>query len=114
MPTLLPYYAALFIAIALGVCGQVLLKTGSMRAGDVVTQLFDPFTLVGLIAYGLAAVFYMGAIRKIPIGLAFPTVSISYVAVAVIAHYAWGEPFGVAQLAGIVLIGAGILLLYQV
>jgi small multidrug resistance pump len=113
MPTLLPYYAALFVGIAFGVAGQVLLKTGSMRTADVGAQFFDPFTLMGLVAYALAAIFYIVAIKRIPISLAYPTISISYVAVALIAHYAWGETVGLAQIAGIALVIAGIVVMHQ-
>jgi small multidrug resistance pump len=114
MPALLPYYGSLLVAILLGVGGQVLLKTGSTRTSDVLAQLFDPYTLMGLIAYALAGIFYIAAIKKIPVSLAFPSVSLSYVAVAIIAHHVWGEPLGWAQIAGIALIAAGILLLHQV
>lgn len=114
MPALLPYYAALGAAIACGVGGQVLLKTGSARTADLIGQFLDPFTLLGLGAYGLAAILYIIAIKKIPISLAFPSVSFSYAAVALIAHYAWGEALGPAQLAGIALIALGIVLLHQV
>ncbi|MGO8918519.1 MAG: EamA family transporter [Stellaceae bacterium] len=113
MPALLPYYAALAAAVLCGVGGQVLLKTGSARTADVVGQFLDPFTVLGLVAYGFAGVLYIIAIKKIPITFAFPSVSFSYVAVALIAHYAWGEPLGLPQLAGIALIAAGILLLHQ-
>jgi undecaprenyl phosphate-alpha-L-ara4N flippase subunit ArnE len=114
MPALLPYYASLLAGILVGVGGQVLLKTGSTRTGDVVAQFFDPYTLMGLVAYALAALFYIAAIKKIPVSLAYPTVSLSYIAVAIIAHRVWGEPLGWAQIAGIVFIAAGILLLHQV
>lgn len=113
MPGLLPYYAALFAAIAIGIAGQVLLKAGSARTGALLQQFLDPFTWMGLVAYGLAAILYIVAIKRIPISLAFPTVSLSYVAVALIAHYAWGEALGWPQLAGIALICGGILLLHQ-
>ncbi len=113
MPALLPYYVALVAAIACGVGGQVLLKTGSSRTADIVGQFLDPFTVLGLGAYGLAGVFYIIAIKKIPVSLAFPSVSFSYIAVALIAHYAWDEPLGVAQIAGIALIATGIVVLHQ-
>lgn len=114
MSALLPYYTALLVGIVFGVVGQVLLKAGSARTGDVMGQLLDPFTMLGLGAYALAALFYIAAIKKIPITLAFPSVSLSYVAVALIAHYGWGEPLGLPQIAGIALIAGGILLLHQV
>ena len=73
-----------------------------------------PFTLAGLGAYGMAAAFYIVAIKKLPITLAFPSVSLSYAAVAIIAHYLWSEPLGLPQLGGIALIAGGIFLLHQV
>jgi multidrug transporter EmrE-like cation transporter len=113
MPALLPYYAALLVSIVFGVLGQVFLKTGADRTADVAAQFVDPFTVMGLSAYGVGALFYIAAIKKIPITLAFPSVSLSYAAVALIAHYVWSEPLGVPQLAGIALISCGILLLHH-
>jgi small multidrug resistance pump len=114
MPAMLPFYAALLAAITFGVFGQILLKTGAERTSGMIAQFLDPFTVVGLGAYALAAVFYIVAIKKIPLTLAFPSVSLSYVAVAVIAHYLWGEPLGWPQFAGIALIAGGIFFLHQV
>jgi small multidrug resistance pump len=113
MAGLIPYYSALLAAILFGVVGQVLLKSGAVRTTDVVAQFLDPFTIIGLGAYGLATVCYIAAIKKLPLTLAFPSVSLSYVLVAVIAHYAWNEPLGWPQLGGIALITGGILLLHQ-
>lgn len=113
MPVLLPYYAALTVSILLGVAGQILLKTGAVRSSGMMAQFLDPFTILGFATYALAAIFYIIAIKKIPISLAFPTVSLSYIAVALAAHLIWGEPLGVSQLGGIALIAGGILLLHQ-
>lgn len=113
MPATLPYYAALAAGILLGVAGQILLKTGAERSRDVVAQFLDPFTIVGFGIYALAAIFYIVAIKKIPISIAFPSVSLSYVLVALAGHLLWNEPFGPAQLGGIALIAGGILLLHQ-
>ena len=113
MPALVPFYAALAAAILAGVAGQVLLKTGASRGADVVGQFLDPFTLVGLGCYAAAAVLYILAIRRIPVSLAFPTVSLSYIVVALIAHHLWGEPLGLPQLAGILFIILGLVLLHQ-
>jgi multidrug transporter EmrE-like cation transporter len=113
MASLFPYYLALFLGIAVGTGGQILLKLGSTRTTNVAAQLFDLFTLLGLCAYAGAAIFYIIAIKKLPISIAYPTVSLSYIVVAIVAHYAWGEALGVPQLAGIALIAGGILLLHQ-
>jgi multidrug transporter EmrE-like cation transporter len=113
MSGLLPYYVALLAGILLGVMGQILLKTGALRSVDMVTQFLNPFTMFGFFVYGLAAICYVIAIKRIPISLAFPTVSLSYVAVALVAHIVWGEPLGLPQLAGIALISCGVLLLHH-
>jgi small multidrug resistance pump len=113
MPALLPYYAALAGGILLGVAGQILLKYGAERSTGLIGQFFQPFTMVGLVTYALAAVFYIVAIKRIPLSLAFPTVSLSYVAVAIAAHLLWSEPLGLRQYAGIALIAAGIFVLHR-
>jgi len=106
-------YGALAAAILIGVVGQLLLKTGAERtANGVLAQLLDPFTLGGLAAYGLGAIFYILAIKRIPVSIAFPSVAISYVLVAIAAHLLWQEALGWQQFTGIGLIAAGILVLH--
>ena len=113
MPVLLPYYAALFVGILLGVAGQILLKTGAERSVGMLAQFVNPFTIVGFAIYALAAMFYIIAIKRLPLSIAFPSVSLSYIVVAVLAHFLWDEPLGPSQLAGIALIAGGILLLHR-
>jgi undecaprenyl phosphate-alpha-L-ara4N flippase subunit ArnE len=112
MTTPFPYYLALTAAILIGACGQILLKAGAagvtMRA-----QFLSLYTIVGLLAYAVAAIAYIVAIRRIPLSLAFPSVAASYVAVAIAAHYLWGEMLGWRQFTGMVLVGAGIFMLHR-
>ena len=58
--------------------------------------------LAGLALYGSAAFLYIIALRKIPVSVAFPSVSLSYAIVAVLGHFLFGEPFGIKQIGGIV------------
>jgi drug/metabolite transporter (DMT)-like permease len=110
----LPYYLALTAAILAGVCGQILLKNGAIHTpGGWVQQILAPYTIGGLLFYIVGALTYIYAIRRVPLTLAFPSNAAAYVLVAVAAHYLWGESFGWHQLAGIVVVGAGIFLLYQ-
>src|SRR6185437_11779941 len=108
-----PYYAALVAGILLGVAGQIALKLGAEGTKTIALQFFHPATIIGFAIYVAAAVLYMIAIKKIPLSLAYPSVSLGYVIVGIIAHVMWQEPFGLPQMAGIVLIGGGILLLHQ-
>jgi drug/metabolite transporter (DMT)-like permease len=69
--------------------------------------------MIGLTVYIVAALCYILALKKIPVSIAFPSVAASYAVVAVLAHVLWNEPLGWPQLAGIVLIGSGVLLIHQ-
>jgi multidrug transporter EmrE-like cation transporter len=107
------YYVFLAGAIILGVAGQVALKSAALAAPTVLAQFLSPLTLVGFAIYVVAALGYIVALKKIPVSVAFPSVAASYVVVAIIAHLLWNEPFGWPQIAGLVLIGGGILLIHQ-
>ena len=106
------YYVALGISILAGIAGQMLLKAGA-DAPDFFSQLLRPSTLAGLALYGAAALLYIIALRKIPMSVAFPSVSLSYALVAVLGHFLFGEPFGIKQIGGIVLITGGVVLINQ-
>jgi undecaprenyl phosphate-alpha-L-ara4N flippase subunit ArnE len=111
---LLPYYLALAGAIAGGIGGQLLLKAGSVGAQSTVAQFMRMPTLIGLGFYAFSAVLYVIALRKIPVSLAFPSVSISYAVIALLGYLLWSEPVGWFQVAGIALICIGVVLLYRV
>ena len=104
------YWATLFAAIATSMAGQTLLKAGA-GATQFVAQLLDWRTLLGFVLYGGAAILYIVALRRIPMSRALPCTAISYVAAALIGHYGFGEPLGVAQIAAIALICGGVVIL---
>ena len=107
------YYVSLLGAILLGVAGQIALKSGALGSSTVAAQFVNPLTVLGFAIYVFAAVCYIVALKRIPVSVAFPSVAASYAVVAILAHLLWDEPFGWPQLAGLVLIGGGILLIHQ-
>ena len=106
------YYVALGIGILAGIAGQILLKAGA-DAPDFFSQVLRPSTLCGLALYGSAAFLYILVLRKIPVSVAFPSVSVSYALVAVLGHFVFGEPFGLKQIGGLALIMGGVILINQ-
>jgi small multidrug resistance pump len=106
------HYVVLGIGILTGIGGQMLLKAGA-DSPTLVGQLLRPTTLLGLALYGSAAFLYIFALRKIPVSVAFPSVSLSYAIVAVLGHFLFGEPFGIKQIGGIALIMGGVVLINQ-
>ncbi len=105
------YWLTLAAAICTSLVGQVLLKAGATGDGGFVSQLFRPTTVVGLACYGGAALLYIVALRKIPMSVALPCTAASYVAIALIGHFAFGESLGAMKLAAIGLICGGVVLL---
>ncbi|MFN4282548.1 MAG: DMT family transporter [Alphaproteobacteria bacterium] len=105
------YYVSLAAGILLGVAAQLLLKVGASGDGGIVAQFLKPQSIIGLALYGFAAVFYMLALRKIPVSVAFPSVALSYVVLAVLSNLWLKEPLGATQIVALVLIVAGVVLL---
>ena len=107
------YYLSLVAAILFGIAGQIALKSGALGSATVAAQFLNPLTIVGFAIYVLAALFYIVALKKIPVSVAFPSVGASYAIVAVLGHVLWNEPFGWPQIGGLLLIGGGIVLIHQ-
>lgn len=105
------HWLALAAAISTSLIGQVLLKAGASGQGGFLAQLFRPTTIIGLACYGGAALLYIVALRRIPMSIALPCTAASYVAIALIGHFAFGETLGVQKIAAIMLICGGVLLL---
>jgi small multidrug resistance pump len=104
-----PFWLLLAAAIGASIVGNILLKIGS-TAPDFVAQLLDWRTLVGLVLYGTAALFYMVALRRLPISVALPFTAVSYIAAAFLGHYLFHEAIAPLHIAGIVLISGGVVL----
>src|SRR3546814_17009890 len=54
---------------------------------------------------------YMYALRRIPVSVAFPSVSLSYVLVAFLGVWLYGEAMSLPKLAGILLVCGGVFLI---
>lgn len=106
------FYVALGAGVLLGVAGQILLKSGA--SGETLLQQFlAPQSIVGLGLYFAAALCYMYALRKIPVSIAFPSVSLSYVLVALLGFWLYGEALTPSKLAGIALVCVGVFLIMR-
>jgi multidrug transporter EmrE-like cation transporter len=104
------YWIMLAAAITTSMAGQTLLKAGA-SVPNFIAQLFDLRTMAGFVLYGGAAVLYIVALRRIPMSVALPCTAASYVAAALIGHYAFAEPLGAARLGALGLICVGVVLL---
>lgn len=103
-------YLYLWSGIAIGIGGQGLLKAGA-GAPSFLEQIFDPLTLAGFVLYVGATVFYMMALRRIPLSVAFPSISVSYVVVVLLGAAVFGEHLSPLKIAGVAMIGVGVWML---
>ena len=103
------YYVALGISILAGIAGQMLLKAGAdaptlMEADHAALDPVRPgFLRLGGVLLHLCA-------AQDPLSVAFPSVSLSYALVVGAAYLFRDEPLGWMNIAGVVLISAGVLL----
>lgn len=111
---MLIYYLCLFTSILIGVGGQIAIKTGTLHTPGVSgLPLFQPYIMLGLSCYFVAALFYIYSLKQIPVSVAFPCVSLSYVVVALLAHLLWNEPFGSQHIIALAFILCGVFLLVR-
>jgi small multidrug resistance pump len=97
----------MWLGIVIGVGGQMLLKAGA-GAPDLMAQMTDWRTLVGLALYAAATLCYMVAIRRIPLSIAFPSISLSYIVVLAFGAIVFGEAVTIGKIGGIAMISAGV------
>jgi multidrug transporter EmrE-like cation transporter len=107
-------------AVLLGAVGQIIMKKGmqiygEVTAGSVWRQLVPilkvPQVTVGLLCYALSAVLWIAVVSKIDLSLAYPMVSVAYVAVFVASWFLFGEKISAIRIAGLVLIVAGVVVI---
>ena len=104
---------SLIVSILIGIIGQIILKTS-------VSGNYPPLPIIGIsnylfiiaaCLYFISLLFYTYSLKIIPLQIAFPSVSISYAAVAYLSHIIWGTSFGIKEICAITLITMGIILL---
>lgn len=109
----------LVISIVLGVCGQFLFKTGLNKMGGgidlswhIVKLFFTPFIGAGVCLYVLSTFTWLSALSKVPLSFAYPMLSSGYIIIYLVSVIFLGEQYSHTKLAAILLIIAGISLLY--
>lgn len=113
-------FAVLLTSISLATTGQVLLKSGMERIGELsvgeiptlVAQFFTTWQLVvGIGAFGLSSIFWLVALSRVPLSTAYPIVSLSYVLILTFSWFVLGERPSPVVWIGAALIMAGVSLI---
>ena len=119
-PTTL-HWVALVIAIVASQAGQVLLKLGASGLPPMEHDLFASLlaqmlrwqTLVGLSCYGSGTMFYVVALRRIPMSVAAPCTAVSYVSATLFGLLLFHETLSPVKIGGLALVCIGVVLLAE-
>jgi multidrug transporter EmrE-like cation transporter len=105
------------LAVALGAVGQIVMKRGMQVYGEVsaagvwgqlIPILKVPQVTIGLICYGLSAVFWIAVLSNVDLSLAYPMVSLAYVIVFVASWLLLGEQIPPLRILGLLIIIIGV------
>ena len=114
-------FGVLCIAIALGAFGQIFLKMGLGTSGiasghglvetvaHIARAMLAPKVILGLALYVISTFFWLTAISRVRLSVAYPLISMSYPLVVVLSATILGEQVRwVYAIAGLAFISAGV------
>ncbi|MFD3447564.1 EamA family transporter [Microbacteriaceae bacterium 4G12] len=113
-------YIFVFTSILLGAFGQVFMKLGTTKMGEIDTSsiiakvfhiLFNPIIFTGLSFYAISAILWIFGISKVPLSQAYPMVAFSYVIVFVLSVLLFKEVVNLPKVGGLSLIIVGVLII---
>ncbi|GAB4506098.1 MAG: SMR family transporter [Anaerolineales bacterium] len=109
----------LLAAVALGVAGQMVMKTGMTQVGALnalnlraLARMFsNPYVVLGIFCYALSSIVYLVALSRLPLSFAYPMVGLGYVIVVFLSWLILKEPVSPARWIGVLLICGGAFLI---
>jgi drug/metabolite transporter (DMT)-like permease len=117
-------FALLMIAMCLTVTGELLLKSGMNRHGELnvglstlvptAVKLFtSPFVIGGFFFVFSGALFWLAVLSRWPLSLAYPLLSISYIIGIIASVVLLKEKVTLVQVGGVLVIIVGVYLVSQ-
>ena len=104
-------YLTLFLSIAFGIVGQLLMKhTMSNKTEQLFTWTFIQQLVLALSVYSLGIVNWIFALRTVKLSIAYPLTSLNYVGILLGSYYFFDEKITLIRVIGVVLIFLGVLL----
>ena len=115
-------YAFILTGVLLNATAQLLVKAGTNTVGrfdfvaanivPIASRLaFEPHILAGVFCYVAALIVWIIGLSRVEVSVAYPMLSLGYIANAIAAWYLFDESLSPLKLAGIALIVAGVVLI---
>lgn len=123
-PPTLRHYGALAVSILMNSMTLILLKAvalqGSSRIdeaaalsfGTLLSAALSPLFMLAVCAFLAGVVFWVVALRRIDLSLAYPSASLSYGLIALASIHLFAEEVSLLRWAGIAVIVAGVILMF--
>ena len=106
---------SLVFAAGINTCiGNLLLKRSRLEAPDpgLLSLLFSPWLIGGLVFYGINVVLFAKALDKLPVSVAYPVLAgLGFGLITLTASWFFGERLGLNQYIGLGMILAGIIIM---
>lgn len=122
-PSMLPLVMIL-VNIVIGSIGQLSLRYGASRLGDLhsgsgiaaslvgaLKGIFTPYIFLGLMLYAVSAVIWIFVLNQVNLSFAYPMISLSYVVVVVLSAVLLHEKVPMVTVGGLLLISIGVSLI---
>jgi multidrug transporter EmrE-like cation transporter len=110
-----------FVCTLLGAAGQILIKTGAQASAisapwttvsgvwaNLYAMATNPHLIGGYALYALMTVVFIFALRDEELSILYPVISLTYVWVAALSIWLFGETMNLPKLLGILIIVAGV------
>ena len=111
------------ISVVFNVFGQYSMKLGMRKFGEVtfennilitVLKMFMvPNVFLGLTLYAISTVFWLVALSKIELSIAYPMLSLGYVLLMILSFFLLHESITLYKVIGTILVVAGITLIWK-
>ena len=110
----------LLVSVAFAVVGQITLKSAMdnvgrigkselSSVGDTLTRVAkEPRLWIGLVLFGVSAVFWLVVLSRVRLSVAYPMIGISYIAIVLFARYHLHEHVPTLRWIGVAVIALGI------
>lgn len=112
---------AVLASVSLTALAQLALKLASSRftppspdsgfLASLLAQFLHPLTIAAIVAYVGSLAFWLVALRDVPLSVAYPFAGLTIAIVAIMGAVVLGESLGWGQVAGIVMIALGVMML---
>ena len=111
-------YTLLFIAMALTVTGEVLLKVGISQVGEfsftpeVLLRTFSDWRVVlGFALIFAGSLFWLGVISRANLSFAYPLLALNYLLILAPSYFLLGERISLNQIIGAAIIVVGVVVI---